>query len=942
MFKKFLTSAALLTFILSLGIESAYAKIVFDNDLVLQNTAPTKWVIDAQTGIAAGGNVGLQFGKDVTPTNNGLLNWNMSAKNFEVDHPVSLQQNQVKNVGLDMEPSDPLSPVGGQIYYNTVNGHPWVYNGLTHIWENISAVSANADKVVSVGPGLDFSSIESAAGYLNARSGGIMLLSAGTHNVVNPVNLTNITMIGKDAVKTTISITGSGKMNSFDTSFANLTISVGAITDTKAIDMQTGASSLYLQWVDFSIQDAGDSLVDSSSGTPPTVVIKIANSAETGGNGMLLKTKAAADLNAASTLYVSSASGNGLLQAQDWNVTIAGYGNVYTTGTISTVPSNTIYVYPGMNLQGAVNSLSSGGSLTLLPGTHPISSPLLITQNNIQISGYGDDSVVAASGFAGATVTTAAIQVGAANGTAPVNQVSLKNFKVTVSGDTTVGDDIHGIRFTGGSDHRIDNVTVQKIAGQSGSAGTARMGIQMLDSTTQQLVRPRIINSRVFGNGGSNYFTDGIHVTSDPSIAGVFGYNSGVTDAYVEGNSVDYVRETAYVFVGVTNSALTNNRASRMGAIGGGAYGIYLGNTSNSKMDGNVFSGTLGTTTVAIGIESFAPGTLKETKDCVFSNNIIDGAGNGGVGFGTGFQIGNATNTGVHRNTFQNNTIKGSSNAGGTEAFVVRGNADDNLFADNDIDGVANPWTTGFDLQSALQERNIITGNRYNNVTTRITDAGSSTRIGIMHREDSNPTVNDDRTLGYYIGTIWVNTTTKVSFISVNDAVGAAVWHAVDAIGEKYKWLNIGAGVEVSATQGSISGGNSAVILFDGTNSSSDSWAFPVPEDWQANTNISLDVFWSPSTAAAGNVVLDCSYAALATGTVVAAGSYTALSSTVATPAVLDQLVITTFGIASANLAANRMVNVKITRDPTKVADTYAGDVNIQKIRIRYTGKKIQ
>jgi hypothetical protein len=942
MLKRVLTSAALLTFTLSLGVQTADAAILFNNDLILQNTAPNKWVIDAQDGIATGGNVGLQFGSNATPSNNGLLNWNMTAKNFEVDHPVSLQQNQIKDVGLDMEATDPASPQPGQFYYNTVNGHPWIYNGLTSTWENISAVSAYADKVVSVGPGLDFTSIESAAGYLNARSGGIMLLSAGTHTLTNPVDLTNITMIGKDAVKTTLSITGNGHIDSFDTSFANMTISVGTINNTMALDMQSGSSSLYMEWVDFSVQDSGTVLVDSEASTPPTVVIKVVNSSETGGNGTLLKTKATANLNAASNLYISSASGNGLIQVQDWNVTIAGYGNVYTTGTISTIPSNTIYVYPGMNLQGAINSLSSGGSLTLLPGTNSITAPLLISTSNIQVSGYGDDSVIAASGFAGATNTTAAIQVGAANGTASVNQVTLKNFKLTVSGDTTAGTDIHGIRFTGGSDHTVDNVTVQKIAGQSGTGTTARMGIQMLDGTATQLIRPKVINNRIFGNGGSNYFTDGIHVTSDPSIAGVFGYNSGITDAYVEGNSVDYVRETAYVFVGVTNSSLSNNRASRMGAIGGGAYGIYLGNTSNSKMDGNVFSGTLGTSTVAIGIESFAPGSLKETKDSVFSNNIIDGAGNGGVGFGTGFQIGNASNTGVHRNTFQNNTIKGASSAGGTEAFVVRGNADDNLFADNDIDGVANPWATGIDLQSALQERNIISGNRYNNVTTRITDVGTDTRIGVMHREDSNPTVNDDRTLSYYTDTIWVNTATQRSYISVNDAVGAAVWNALDndAIAEKYKWLNIGGGVEVSVTEGSIAGGNSAVLLFDGTNSSSDSWSFPVPEDWQPGTNINMDVLWSPSDATAGNVVLDCNYASWSVGQVV--GSSNALSSTVAVPGVADQLVTTTFALASANLAAGRMVNFKITRDPTKAADTYAGNMNIQKIRIRYTGKKLQ
>jgi hypothetical protein len=104
-----------------------------------------------------------------------------------------------------------------------------------------------------------------------------------------------------------------------------------------------------------------------------------------------------------------------------------------------------------------------------------------------------------------------------------------------------------------------------------------------------------------------------------------------------------------------------------------------------------------------------------------------------------------------------------------------------------------------------------------------------------------------------------------------------------------------------------------------------------------------VDVFWSPSSAAAGNVELNCSYASIGTGTVVAAGGYTTLSSgAVATPGIADRLVTTTFPLASANLAANRMVNVKISRNPANVLDTYADNANIQKIRIRYTGKKIQ
>ena len=943
MIRKLLTlSAFLLTLIAS--VNNAHAEIVFSNEFLIENAASDKWVIDVNQDTSS--NIGLQFGNKLTPSDNGLINWNMASGYFQSDHDIDLLQNQIKDFGLESLSSPPSSPVDGQIYYNTNDGHPYVYDGVGTAWVDLAYVSATSDKVVSVGPGLDYATIQSAAGYLNARSGGIMLLSAGTHSITSVVNLTNITMIGKDASKTTIAVSGDGQMDSFDTSFADLTLDINSINDYMAIDIQNGSSAVYMSWVDIDIQDAGDVLVGSNEPIAPTVAIKMVNCEEVGGSGTLIKPKLSANINPSSTMYISSASGNSLLQFNDWDVTIAGYGNVYTSGAISTIPSNTIYVYPGMNLQGAINSLSGGGSIVLLPGTHTINSPILITNNSIQISGYGDKSVIAASGFTSPTdITTAAIQVGAANGTSPVDNVSLKNFKLTVSGDSTAGTDIHGIRFTGGSDHIIDNVTVEKTAGQSGTSATARMGIQILDSTTQKLIRPRINNCRIFGNiGASAYFTDGIHVTSDPAFGGVFGYGSGITGAYVEGNSVDYVRETAYVFYGAINSSLSNTRASRMGASGGSAYGIFLGSITNSKMDGNVFSGSLSTTSVAIGIESFNAGSLKETKDSIFSNNVIEGAGNGGIGFGTGFQIGNGANTGVHRNTFQNNTVREASNAGGATAFIFRGNADDNLIADNDMDGGTNPWAIGINLQSSTQERNRITGNRYNNVTQRILDAGTSTQIGVMHREDSNPTANDDQTIGYYIGTIWVNTSTKKSFISVSDTVGAAVWKDLDSdtVGEEYRWLNIGAGIMSSATLGSIAGGNSAAILFDGANSSNGAWSFPVPDDWQTGTDINIDVFWSPSTSAAGNINLDLSYASWGSGQTISGAGYTTLSNIVATPAVTDQLVTSSFGLTSANLAANRMINIKILRDPANINDTYAGDININKIRIRYTGKKIQ
>jgi hypothetical protein len=219
-----------------------------------------------------------------------------------------------------------------------------------------------------------------------------------------------------------------------------------------------------------------------------------------------------------------------------------------------------------------------------------------------------------------------------------------------------------------------------------------------------------------------------------------------------------------------------------MGANGsGGAYGIFMMNIMNVNMNANVFTGSLSTSGIGIGIEAFNTGSLKETTNSIFTANIIDGEGNGGVGFLTGFSIGNASNTGVHRNSFQNNVIRGTTASGTRHAIDLNGNADDNTFSDNTIDGGANTWDVGIDLGAAVQERNLIRGNRFTSVTLLISDLGTNTVLGdAQHHSTSDPTVNDDAGDGYELGTFWINTTTDNAFILLDETIGAAVWSQID------------------------------------------------------------------------------------------------------------------------------------------------------------------
>lgn len=952
-------------------VQTADAKIVFKNEFLIEDNGSDTFIIDAGDDVS--GTINLQFGNTLAETISfdTVNSWFSFSNNVNFNSFQMLEARIENATGANSLPGGAVGlGVGGRGRIVQLTSTDTVAPGCTispncgggtYVWDGgtwislTGTTSSNFNKLITVGSaGADYTTIANGAAYLQTLSGGIMLLAAETHSVTTAVNMTNIIMIGKDASRTTVNLTGAGQLDSYDTTYEYMTIKTGAITDDMAIDVQSGSNALLFNYVDINIQDLGDSLIDSNAGTAPTTTMKFIKSNMAGGNGTILKTKALSNLNTASSIYIDSRSSDTPLQLSDWDLTLAGGGSVNTSGIISPIPADSIIVSPNMNLQGAIDSLEfvgNGGLITLLPGTYNISQPLTINDNDIQIVGYGDASIINASGFTGGD-TVGAIQVGAANGTAAVNDVVLKDFKLQVTG--TGASDIHGIRVTGGSDNRVDNVTVNKIAGASGTAGGARMGIQMTDAAAGctgicVLTRPVIYKSRILGSSGASaYFTDGIHVSSDGSITGVWGYDQGVNNALLDGNFVDYVGETAYVFVGADDSSLFNNRASRIGAAGGGAYGIYMGNASNINMNSNVFDGSLSAAAIAIGIESYNVGSLKETTDSIFNNNIIDGTSNGGLGYTTGFQIGNATNTGVHRCTFNNNTVNGAAIAT-TTAITLRGDADDNSISNNSIDGVSaspNGWDTGISIISATAERNRLIDNRFSNTTAFISDAGSFTQFGTNnHQSTTAPTANDDGADGYDVGTIWINTATNNSYILTDKTVGAAVWSQINGGGggggTKYLPLDIFGSIRVSAGSGTIGGGKSPVVRFDETDDSSMIYSVPVPSDWSAGTDITARIYWSPSDDTAGALDFDFDFASIAIGENITTGSFTdlipgATFQTVTTTTQTD-LYSFTVTLPNASLAANDMMNLRLSRTPADAGDTYAAPINIHLVRLEYT-----
>lgn len=83
----------------------------------------------------------------------------------------------------------------------------------------------------------------------------------------------------------------------------------------------------------------------------------------------------------------------------------------------------------------------------------------------------------------------------------------------------------------------------------------------------------------------------------------------------------------------------------------------------------------------------------------------------------------------------------------------------------------------------------------------------------------TNPTVNDDSSLKYSVGSIWINVTLDLSFQCVDATDGAAVWNQTSSTGEQNAQFAAPAGANASLTGGAAAatnGNGSSGILAGG------------------------------------------------------------------------------------------------------------------------------
>jgi len=135
-----------------------------------------------------------------------------------------------------------------------------------------------------------------------------------------------------------------------------------------------------------------------------------------------------------------------------------------------------------------------------------------------------------------------------------------------------------------------------------------------------------------------------------------------------------------------------------------------------------------------------------------------------------------------------NNTMEGASAS--ATGISLYDNVDNSVFLGNAVRGGPTNFTVGIDIMGATSGGNVIANNQFANVSTRITDAGTDTKMETLnHRATANPTSNDDITKGYGVGTIWINTSTENAWVSVVHTSGSAVWKQID--GGNLSWANL-------------------------------------------------------------------------------------------------------------------------------------------------------
>lgn len=127
--------------------------------------------------------------------------------------PINMGQNQILNLVVDSRTSAPSSPIAAQVYYNTVDGVLYYYNGTA--WATFGDITAvltptgsalsggGSSGVITLQIEVDNSTIEISSNAIRLKDGGITFAKLAGSSYVNSITGTSSTKLTtENAVKT--------------------------------------------------------------------------------------------------------------------------------------------------------------------------------------------------------------------------------------------------------------------------------------------------------------------------------------------------------------------------------------------------------------------------------------------------------------------------------------------------------------------------------------------------------------------------------------------------------------------------------------------------------------------------------------------------------------------------------------------------------------------
>lgn len=128
-------------------------------------------------------------------------------------------------------------------------------------------------------------------------------------------------------------------------------------------------------------------------------------------------------------------------------------------------------------------------------------------------------------------------------------------------------------------------------------------------------------------------------------------------------------------------------------------------------------------------------------------------------------------------------------------------------------------------------------------------------------------------------------------------------------------------------------------LKFKSNKKSTSIWTLAVPEDYQAGTDVVVEIYWSPANTDTGSVKWLLEHKVIPSGSSVAGPSSTA-SLVQAAPGVasLMQTTGTALVVPAASVSVDAMLNLSVSRDGAAAADTFSGTAQVHLVVVRYTG----